>query len=96
MSYTRPWKVDADVWSQTNGDSYAIVGEKENEREDNALLIGAALDLLEACKAQHQAIDMLFAMLIQRDPDFFPSQSGAPWEAVLKGNAARAKAEGRS
>lgn len=56
----------------------------------------AICDLLEACKTQHQAIDRLFAELIKRDPNFFPSKSGQPWEAVQKGNAAIAKAEGRS
>lgn len=56
--------------------------------------IAAASDLLDACKIQHQAIDRLFAELIQRDKTFFPSKSGLPWEAVLKGNAAIAKAGG--
>ncbi|MBA7602296.1 hypothetical protein ES703_09384 [subsurface metagenome] len=59
-------------------------------------LFAAALDLLGACKAQHQAIDRLFAELIKRDETFFPSKSGQPWEAVEEGNAAIAKAEGRS
>lgn len=49
--------------------------------------------LLEACKAQHDAIDLLFAMLIKRDPKFFPSKSGKPWEAIVKGNEAIAAAE---
>ena len=49
--------------------------------------------LLEACKAQHNAIDRLFAELIERDPEFFPSKSGQPWEAIQKGNAAIAEAE---
>ena len=44
--------------------------------------------LLKACKAQHEAIDLLFAMLIKVDPNFFPSKSGKPWEAVVLGNAA--------
>jgi len=56
-------------------------------------LITAAPELLEACKAQHQAIDILFAKLIQLDKTFFPSKSGQPWEAVVKGNAAITKAE---
>lgn len=56
-------------------------------------LIDAAPYLLEACKAQHQAIDILFAKLIQLDPNFFPSKSGQPWEAVIQGNAAITKAE---
>lgn len=51
-------------------------------------------ELLEACKAQHEAIDRLFALLIEKVPEFYPSKSGQPWEAVLKGNAAIAKAMG--
>ena len=54
-------------------------------------------DLLEACEAQHQAIDRLFALLIEKDEKFFPSKSGQPWEAIQQGNAAIAIArkEGR-
>jgi hypothetical protein len=53
-------------------------------------------DLLTACKQQHDAIDMLFALLITRSPRddvFYPSKSGAPWDAAVAGNAAIAKAE---
>lgn len=53
-------------------------------------------DLLAACKAQHEAIDRLFALLIKRsvsDDLFFPSRSGQPWDAFVAGNAAIAKAE---
>ena len=59
----------------------------------NARLIAAAPDLLEACEAQHRAIDMLFAMLISKVDGFFPSKSGKPWEAILAGKAAIAKTE---
>jgi hypothetical protein len=61
-------------------------------------------DLLAACKAQHEAIDTLFAMLIvatrsdrpsESGMAFMPSKSGQPWEALVAGNAAIAKAEGR-
>jgi hypothetical protein len=63
-----------------------------------------ANNLLVACKAQHAAIDMLFAMLITRDrvycrvtctEPFLPSKSGPPWDALVVGNAAIAKAEVR-
>lgn len=57
---------------------------------------GAASDLLEACKEQHIAIDQLFAKLIQLDPTFFPSKSGQPWEAAVKGKKAIDKVEGGS
>ncbi|MBA7670191.1 hypothetical protein ES703_78336 [subsurface metagenome] len=55
---------------------------------------GVTSDALEALKAQHQAIDRLFAELIKRDPDFFPSKSGQPWEACKKGNAVIKRMEG--
>lgn len=60
-------------------------------------LLEAAPDLLAACKAQREAIDTLFAMLITLTKDhephcFFPSKSGQPWEALVQGNAAVAKA----
>jgi hypothetical protein len=64
----------------------------------------AAADLLSACKAQHLAIDLLFAALVNETTKpprvlrkmFYPSQSGQPWEALLQGNAAIAKAEGHA
>lgn len=70
--------------------------------EADARLIAAAPELLAACKAQHEAIDRLFAMLIgltrEHTPDahFFPTKSGQPWGACQQGNAAIAKAEDRS
>lgn len=57
-------------------------------------------DLLAACKAQHDAIDILFAMIIAAtkpgEEPFYPSQSGRPWAALQLGNKAvkRAEAEG--
>lgn len=65
----------------------------EIEKESNARLIAAAPDLLLACKAQHRAIDILFALLIQKDEKFFPSQSGQPWKAIQQGNKAIKDAE---
>ncbi len=59
-------------------------------------LIATAPDLLEACEAQHKAIDFLLARLAMLDPTFFPSQSGQPWEAVTKGHVAIAKARGET
>ena len=61
--------------------------------EANARLIAAAPELLNACKAQHKAIDILFARLINEDVDFLPSKSGQPWKAIQEGNAAIEKAE---
>ncbi len=66
-----------------------------DEMDANAKLIISAPDLYEACKAQHEAIDILFARLIELDHTFFPSKSGKPWEAIILGNKALAKAEGK-
>lgn len=52
-------------------------------------------EMYEALKAQHDAIDTLFAVLILRDKDFLPSNSGKPWEALVQGNKAIGKAERR-
>lgn len=49
--------------------------------------------VLQVLKAQHEAIDRLFAHLIEAtrgkldDRPFMPSQSGQPWAACLAGNA---------
>ena len=59
-------------------------------------LIAAAPELLAACKAQHEALGILFAMLIARSPrndTYSPSKSGRPWEALEQGHAAIVKAE---
>lgn len=53
----------------------------------------ATLALFAACEAQHQGLDLLFARLIALDKGFYPSKSGLPWEAMLKGNAAREMAK---
>jgi len=50
-------------------------------------------ELFAASQAQHEGLDLLFARLIALDKDFYPSKSGLPWEAMLKGNAAREKAK---
>ena len=42
--------------------------------------------LLNACKAQHRAIDNLFALLIAKNGKFLPSESGQPWKALIQGN----------
>jgi len=51
-------------------------------------------EMVEALKAQHDAIDILFAMLIESVPGFFPTKSGKPWEAMLQGNAVLSRATG--
>jgi hypothetical protein len=56
-----------------------------------------ARELLQTCKEQHEAIDMLFAMLINATADrqphcFFPSESGQPWEAVTRSSKVIARA----
>lgn len=67
---------------------YAVVEEvREIDKGVNAP------DLLSACKMQHEAIDRLFAMLLEIKPGFFPSKSGQPWAAMMAGNAAIERAE---
>lgn len=45
--------------------------------------------LIQVVRAQHHAIDMLFATLIYRTKDqqtpFYPSKSGEPWDACQRG-----------
>ena len=50
-------------------------------------------ELLAACEAQHDAIDTLLAILVERDPTFFPSKCGKPWNAQVAGHAAIIKAK---
>lgn len=40
-------------------------------------IVEVAQELFDACKAQHDAIDRLFAELIRRDETFFPSRAVA-------------------
>jgi hypothetical protein len=80
--------------TQFVGEVYITAGH-ESETDANARLISAAPELLEACRAQHEAIDRLFAALIACDKDFLPSRSGQPWEALKAGHAAIAAAEGK-
>lgn len=63
------------------------------EGQANAKIMAASKDLLKACKAQHKAIDILFALLIEKDPNFSPTRSGHPWTALIQGNDAISKAE---
>lgn len=54
-------------------------------------LMVAAPELLAMVKQQHEAIDRLFARLIEvtseQDELFLPSQSGQPWAACVAANA---------
>ena len=43
----------------------------------------AAPQMQQALEAARGAIDILFAMLIERDRDFFPTRSGVPWAAMI-------------
>ncbi len=56
----------------------------EHERAKN--LANAAPELLACVKAQHVAIDILMARLIERDPGFLPSKSPV-WPMVAGGHA---------
>lgn len=65
--------------------------------EDAVVAMCAWRELKAAVKAQHDALDMLFALLISRSPPgdmFYPSKSGEPWEALMQGKAALELANG--
>lgn len=62
--------------------------EMERLRESNAELLGA-------CRAQHKALDLLLAELVEVVPGFMPSESVA-WGAVVKGYEAITKAGGEA
>lgn len=88
------WEDALDLWDE-NGMLLAKVLKRGDAKSRHAML-NAAPDMLLALKAQHDAIDLLFAMLISADTKrFLPSKSGQPWEAMIKGNEAIAKAEGK-
>jgi hypothetical protein len=73
-----------------------IGGTGEQEERANAHLFLVAPDLLEACRAQHKAIDALLAMVATLDRTFMPTQSGFIWDAAVQGHTAITKAtEGR-
>lgn len=100
--YTKgEWTIGGANYDHNCGSHYTIRESGAYPSEEtwraNARLIAAAPKLLEACKAQHEAIDILFSMLIERSPNghiFLPSKSGQPWNACLMGNAAIAAAKG--
>ena len=52
---------------------------------------GEIKELTEALSACHSAIDTLFAQRIANDPDFYPSRSGAPWDAIVQASKALQK-----
>lgn len=99
-----PWRV-SDFERRAGGvtrhvmgaDDFAVAyldGRSAEEHEANARLIAAAPEMLAALKEQHEAIDILLAMLIQRDQTFMPSRS-VVWPKLLQGRAAIEKAEGK-
>jgi hypothetical protein len=73
------------TWNPTHGYAAAI-------REVAQPIADQRDELLEALKASHEALDRLFARLIEADDGFFPTQSGQPWQAMLKVHAAITKA----
>jgi len=74
------------------------IREEIRKRHPGWIVEGFAIvdNLLSACKAQHKAIDILFALLIGKDKKFFPIKSGQPWEALQQGNRAIKDAEAKN
>lgn len=67
-------------------------GEVARTEAVNAHLASKTPQLVAALRAQHEAIDRLFAMLVAKtlhaQEPFYPSESGQPWEAMQAGKAA--------
>ena len=76
--------------------------EAEMPYEANAYLLAAAPDLYEALEECREAIDILFARIIEnapRDADpatYHPSKSGKPWDATIRSLAVLKKARGEA
>ena len=78
------------VWMQDkSGEVYII---EDISLDEVILYVNSHEALLNACKKQHDAIDYLFALLIEKDRKFRPSKSFA-WGACLEGNEAIRQAE---
>ena len=99
----RAWPDGAITWGGTDNNDFVIAqvemkSTSEEQGMADAHLIVQAVnahdELLAACEMYHKAMDHLFARLIILDKDFFPSESGLPWDAIVKGKAARDKAKG--
>lgn len=56
--------------------------------KQQAALKESHIQLVRACEAQCEAIDHLFARLIELDRKFLPSESGQPWAALVQGGKA--------
>ena len=87
-----PWQVMMkDIVNADNSITVAVahgpVGTQKEvggEHEANARLIAAAPELLDALVSAHEAMDRLFARLVEAEEGFLPTQSGQPWEAMQK------------
>lgn len=87
-----PWRaIGTSVYLADNAGGFDL--RHSPNAEEHARLIAAAPELLEACKAQHLAIDRLMALLIALDADFMPTKSSI-WPAVVQSSEAIAKATG--
>ncbi len=81
-----------DYWDDATNTGFHLSGIMN---EDDARCMVAAPEMLAALKAQHEAIDILMAMLIPLDEKFMPTKSRI-WPMLLQGKAAIDKAEGKS
>lgn len=63
MSHTQPWVV-RDTWCQTEGDGYAIEGERDSEREANRRLIETAPALLAQLIEADRLITQLATVIV--------------------------------
>lgn len=86
-------------WFDWDNGIWLIEPSKLLARSADAVLIATAPEMLAALKVQHEAIDILMAMLIEASrgmemEPFMPSKSKV-WPMFLQGLAAIKKAEGK-
>jgi len=95
-SYKQPFQIMAGetIIAQCVGDQLTPEATSIGKARGNARLIAASPELYAASEEQHDVIDRLLAMLIERDHTFYPSKTPGVLEAIQHANAARAKARG--
>lgn len=99
-------KVEFEIWDHGTESNPSIVILRDgkgfcqtigSDDVENAELIIKACrhhqKLVDVVEKQHKAIDSLLTLASSTSPEFMPSKSGKPWEALLAGNRLIAEIE---